>query len=86
MHVQKALSDGYSLLGHLDRSWQQHGREALDRVRTERPEVYVKALTKLAVALHRGLGKLNDVDRRRNREDVLQRLERAQGRSFAEHS
>ena len=55
------------------------GREILDRVRTERPEVYFKALVKLTVALHRALNKLNDVDRRRNREEVLQRLEHCGG-------
>ena len=70
---RKKLAEAF--IADLDRSWQQHGREALDRVRTERPEVYVKALTKLTVALHRALGKLNDVDPRRTREEVLERLE-----------
>jgi hypothetical protein len=44
-------------------------------VRTERPKVYFRVLLKLTVALHRALEKLNDVDRQRNREEVLQRLE-----------
>jgi len=66
-----------AFLADLDRSWQQHGRETLDRVMTERPKVYFKMMTKLTVALHRALGKLSDLDRQRNREEVLQRLEQS---------
>ncbi len=66
-----------TFLADLDRSWEQHGREVLDRVMTERPKVYFKVMTKLTVALHRATGKLNDFDRRRIREDVLQRLEQS---------
>jgi hypothetical protein len=36
-------------------------------------------LPKLTVALHHALNKLNDVDRRRNREEVLHRLEHCGG-------
>jgi hypothetical protein len=35
-------------------------------VRTERPQVYFRALVKLTAALHRALGKPNDFDRRRS--------------------
>jgi hypothetical protein len=70
---RKKLAEAF--LADLDRSWQQHGRETLDRVRTERPQVYFRMLVKLTVALHRVLGKLDDVDRRRNRDEVLLRLE-----------
>ena len=66
-----------AFLADLDRSWEQHGREILDRVRTDRPKVYFRIMTKLTVALHRALGKLNDFDRQRNREEVLQRLEQS---------
>ena len=72
-----------AFLADLDRSWGQHGRAALDRVRTERPKVYFRVFLKLTVALHRALEKLNDVDRRRNREEVLQRLEQLSGKNFA---
>ena len=41
----------------------------------ERPELYFKALVKLILALHRATGEPTDFDRRRNREEVLQRLE-----------
>ena len=65
-----------AFLADLDRSWEQHGREILDRVRTERPKVYFKIMLKLTVALHRAIGTLSDSDRR-NREEVLQRLEQS---------
>jgi hypothetical protein len=48
-------------------------------VRTERPELYFKALVKLTLVLHRALVKLNEFDRRRNREEALQRLEQRVG-------
>ena len=38
-------------LADLNRSWQPHGRELLDRVRTERPKVYFRALVKFTLAL-----------------------------------
>jgi len=66
-----------AFLADLDRSWEQHGREMLERVRTERPNVYFRIMTKLTVALHSALGKLSEFDRRRIREDVLQRLEQS---------
>jgi hypothetical protein len=48
--------------------------EILARVRTDRPKVYFRALVKLTLVLHRALGKPHDFDRRRNREEVLDRL------------
>jgi len=72
---RKKLAEAF--LADLDRHWQQHGRETLDRVMTERPKVYFKIMLKLTVAMHRALGKLDDLDRRRNREEVLQRLEQS---------
>ena len=35
------------VLAHLGGSWQQHGREALARLRTERPNAYFKAIVRL---------------------------------------
>jgi hypothetical protein len=64
-----------AFIADLNRSWRQHGREILERVRSERPKVYFRALVKLSVALHRALGDSNNFDRRRHREEVLQRLE-----------
>ena len=68
---------GEAFLADLDRSWQQHGREILDRVRIERHQVYFRALVKLTLVLHGALGEPGDFDRRRNREQVLQRLTQA---------
>ena len=70
---RKKLAEAF--LAALDHSWQQHGPDTLDRLRTERPQVYFRVLVKLTVALHRALGKPNDFDRRRNRKQALQRLE-----------
>jgi hypothetical protein len=66
---------GDDFLAHLNRYWELHGREILARVWAERPELYFKALVKLTLALHRATGQPTDFDRRRNREEVLRRLE-----------
>ena len=66
---------GEDVLAHLDRSWEQHGREILARVMAERPELYFKALVELTLAPHRAIREPTDFDRRRNREEVLRRLE-----------
>jgi hypothetical protein len=66
---------GEDFLAHLNRYWELHGREILARVWAERPELYFKALVKLTLALHRATGEPTDFDRRRNREEVLRRLE-----------
>ena len=42
-------------LARLDRTWQQHGREVLNRVMAERPELYFQALVRLTVVLNRRL-------------------------------
>jgi hypothetical protein len=42
-------------------------------IRTERPEVYLKAMVRLIEILHRQLPEPPGFDRRRIREDVLQR-------------
>jgi hypothetical protein len=59
-------------------SWEQHGREILDYLRTKRPRAYFRALVELTIVLHRALDKPRDFDRRRSREEALQRLEAAQ--------
>jgi hypothetical protein len=66
---------GEDFLANLNRSWELHGREILDSVRVERPELYFKVLVKLTLALHRVIREPTDFDRGRNREEVLRRLE-----------
>ena len=75
-----------SFLARLDRAWQQHGREILDRLMAERPELYFQALVKLTAALHRRLPEPPGFDRSQYRADVLQRLQRrAENRSNDRH-
>lgn len=66
------------LLAELDSCWRQHGPETLTRLSTERPELYVKTIVKLAEAQLGGCDKLSDLDRQRNREQALRRLESAE--------
>jgi hypothetical protein len=66
---------GENFLARLDRTWQQHGREILDRVMAERPELYFQALVRLTQVLHRRLPEPPGFDRRQYRADVLQRLQ-----------
>ncbi len=63
-------------LADLHGCWQWHGREILDRLSDERPEVIFKLMVRLAVVLHRRLAKPRGFDRRRIREEALQRLDR----------
>jgi hypothetical protein len=69
---QKLAED---FLARLDRLWQQHGREILDRVMAERPELYFQALVRLTQVLHRHFPESQEFDRRRYRADVLLRLQ-----------
>jgi len=68
----KKLAEDF--LARLNRSWEQHANEPLDRVWAERPEVYFEALVKLAQVLDSGLGQPMEFDLQRNRREVLQRL------------
>ncbi len=61
-------------LARLDRTWQQHGREVLDCVMAERPELYFQVMVRLTQVLHRRLPEPPEFDRRRYRAGVLQRL------------
>jgi hypothetical protein len=67
------LAEGF--LAEFTSSWRQHGPETLTRLSTERPEVYVKTIVKLAEAQLEGWVKLSDSDRRLNRQQALHRLE-----------
>jgi hypothetical protein len=67
----KKLAEDF--LARLNYFSELHASEFLDRVYVERPQLYFKALVKLAT-LEIEPSQLNDFDPRRNREDVLQRL------------
>jgi hypothetical protein len=60
-------------LADLHGLWQWQGREILDRLSDERPEVFFRLMVKLAVVLHRRLRNPR-FDRRRIREEALRRL------------
>jgi hypothetical protein len=62
-------------LARLDRAWRRHGREVLDRVMAERPELYFRVIVKLTEVLHRRLPEPPGFDRRQYRADVMQRLQ-----------
>jgi hypothetical protein len=64
---------GAAFFADFHRSWLRHGGEVLDRLSTERPEIYFQMMIKLIqVGM---LGQPSGLDRRRNRKEVLQRLE-----------
>jgi hypothetical protein len=64
---------GEAFFADLNRSWQRHGGEVLDRLSTERPEIFFQVMVKLVQVWM--LSESNGFDRRRNRKEVLQRLE-----------
>jgi hypothetical protein len=64
-----------NFLARLDRTWQQHGSEILDRVMAERPKLYFQAMVRLTVVLHRRLPEPSEFDRRQYRADILRRLQ-----------
>jgi hypothetical protein len=71
---------GY-FLSDLERSWQQHGREALYRLATERPLAFFRVMIKLAQLLPLEPGPLEESGWPCNREEVLQRLETRVGQT-----
>jgi hypothetical protein len=64
-----------NFLARLDRTWRRHGREILDRVMAERPELYFQALVRLTQVLHRRLPEPPGFDRSQYRADVMRRLQ-----------
>ena len=68
----KKLAEDF--LSDLERSWQQHGREALYRLATERPLAFFQVMIKLAQVHPLELGPPEELAWPCNREEVLQRL------------
>jgi hypothetical protein len=69
----KKLAEDF--LSDLERLWQQHGREALCRLATERPLAFFRMMIKLAQVHPLELGPPEERAWPCNREEVLQRLE-----------
>jgi hypothetical protein len=63
-------------LADLERLWQQHGREVLQRLATERPAAFFQVMIKLARVQPLELGPPEESGCPCNREEVLQRWRR----------
>jgi hypothetical protein len=70
--ARKKLAEDF--LSDLERLWQQHGREALYRLATERPLAFFRVMIKLARVQPLELGPPEEWAWPCNREEVLQRL------------
>ena len=68
----KKLAEDF--LADLERLWQQHGREVLQRLATERPLAFFQVMIKLARVQPLELGLPEESGYPCNREEVLQRL------------
>lgn len=80
--ARKKLAEDF--LSDLERSWQQHGREALYRLATERPLAFFRVMIKLAQLLPLEPGPPEKSGWRCNRDEVLQRLEMRAGSTSLE--
>jgi hypothetical protein len=58
----------------IERSWERHGSDLLEWLRTERTELYFRTLVRLTAVLHRRFPEPQGFDRKRYREDLLARL------------
>ena len=61
-------------LSDLERSWQQHGRETLCRLATDRPLAFFQLMIKLAQVLPLEIGQPEESAWACNREEVLRRF------------
>jgi hypothetical protein len=72
---------GGRFLADLNRTWEKHGQETLDRLCREDPVAYFAVVVELAKIHQRQLPEPPGFDRRRYRAGVMDRLqERMQGR------
>ena len=60
-------------------AWTAHGSAVLDRIITDRPEIFFLAMTKLAQVYRVELGKPQELDGPCSREEALRRLEERAG-------
>ena len=75
--ARKKLAEDF--LSDLERLWQQHGREVLYRLATERPLAFFRVMIKLARVQPLELGPPEESGYPCNREEVLRRLETRAG-------
>ena len=80
--ARKKLAEDF--LSDLERLWQQHGREALYRLATERPLAFFRVMIKVAQVHPFEHGPPEESGWRCNRDEVLQRLEMRAGSTSLE--
>lgn len=66
-------------LGDMHAAWLEHGREVIDRLIVERPEVYLLAMLKIAQVHRVEVGQPEPLDRPSSKEEALRRLEERWG-------
>jgi hypothetical protein len=65
---------GKGFLADLKRAWRKHGRETLERLSVERPDVCFKVIVRLAEIHQRRLPKPREFDRKGYRAELMERL------------
>jgi hypothetical protein len=66
-------------LGDMHAAWLGRGREVIDRIIAERPEVFLLAMRKIAQVYRVEVGQPSQFDRPHSKEEALQRLEERAG-------
>jgi hypothetical protein len=67
-------------LGDLHAAWQEHGREAIDRVVAERPEAFLAIVARTTIDVRRiELGQPGEFSRLPNKQAILEKLEQKFG-------
>jgi hypothetical protein len=66
-------------LGDLHAAWQEHGREAIDRVIDERPEAFLAIVARTIDVRRVEIGQPGEFSRLPNKEAILERLEQQSG-------
>ncbi len=66
-------------LGDLHAAWQEHGREAIDRVVADRPEIFLAIVAKTIDVRRVEVGEPGEFSLPPNKEAILERLEQKAG-------
>ncbi len=66
-------------LGDLHAAWQEHGREAIDRVVADRPEIFLAIVAKTIDVRRVEVGQPGEFSLPPNKEAILERLEQKAG-------
>jgi hypothetical protein len=66
-------------LGDLHAAWHEHGREAIDRVVAERPEVFLAIMAKMIDVRRVEVGQPEEFSRRYTKEAIIEKIEQKAG-------